>query len=86
MKKTDIDFKICTMTLLSVIVMTLINRFVYSGFSLSRRGVVSKYDFELWKEYWEWLTGKIICIVTALLIIVFAVECCLMIFKRRKKS
>ena len=84
MKNTPKGFKIITATLLAVIVITLLNRLFYHGFVMNKVGFMVKYDFEVWKQYWQWLPGKILCISNASLILLLIIESILMIYKGKK--
>lgn len=84
MKRSDTEFKICAATLFALVITIMVQRFVYSGFVWAKAGRCVYYDFGLWQAYWEWLPGKILCIINAILIIAFIAECCLMICKKGK--
>ena len=84
MKKSDTGLKIFSATLIALLITGLLHRFVYFAFSMERTGQVFRYNRELWKQYYEWLPGKILCIAIAILILALIVEAVYFIFCGRK--
>ena len=84
MKTSDVSFKILTATLISLIITGLLHRFVYSAFSMAKARQVFWYNLDLWKQYYEWLPGKILGIALAVLILALIVEAVYFIFSGRK--
>lgn len=83
--KASKGYKIVTATLLALIVTVLLHRLVYSGFAISRVGRRVWYDWDLWKQYWAWLPGKILCLALVLLAAALIIESAVMIFRGGKK-
>ena len=83
--KASKGYKIVTATLLALIVTVLLHRLVYSGFAISRVGRRVWYDWDLWKQYWAWLPGKILCLALVLLAAALIIESAVMIFRSGKK-
>ena len=86
MKKTDTGFKIFAATLGALLVTGLALRFTYSAFALIQTGQVYWYDWELWKHYFAYLPGKILCILLAVLIAALILEALCFIFCGNKKQ
>ena len=83
--KASKGYKIVTATLLTLIMTVLLHRLVYSGFAISRVGRSVWYDWDLWKQYWAWLPGKILCLALVLLAAALIIESAVMIFRGGKK-
>lgn len=83
--KASKGYKIVTATLLALIMTVLLHRLVYSGFAISRVGRRVWYDWDLWKQYWAWLPGKILCLALVLLVAALIIESAVMIFRGGKK-
>ena len=66
--------KVTGITLAALLAAILLNRFVYSAFVMSKLGYAVWYDLELWKQYWAFLPGKILCIVNIVLIASLIIE------------
>ena len=84
MKKSDTGLKIFSATLIALLITGLLHRFVYFAFSMEKTGQVFRYNWELWKQYYEWLPGKILGIALAVLILALIVEAVYFIFSGRK--
>ena len=80
MKIYNKSFKILTATLIALITAVVLHKLVYSTFCIVKAGQVFYYNWDLWKQYWAWLPGKIICIVLATLIILLLCESMYFIF------
>ena len=85
MKRLSFEYKILTATLTALLITGLLHRFAYSAFCMAKAGQVFWYSFELWKQYWEWLPGKILCIVLTVLIFALIGEAVYFIFCGKKK-
>ena len=85
MKTSDVSFKILTATLISLIITGLLHRFVYSAFSMAKARQVFWYNLDLWKQYYEWLPGKILCILKLSLIVLLIIEVIWMVGRGRKR-
>ena len=85
MKTSDLDFKILSATLMALLITGLLHRFAYFVLSMEKTGQVFRYNWELWKQYYEWLPGKILGIALAVLILALIVEAVYFIFSGRKK-
>jgi hypothetical protein len=85
MKTSDRGFKIFSVTLLALVISVLLNRFIYSAFSMTKAGQIFWYNRDLWKQYWAWLPGKILCITLVLLVLAVICEAVYFIFQRRNK-
>ena len=58
MKRSDLDFKILSATLMALLIAGVLHRFAYFAFNMEKTGQVFRYNWELWKQYYEWLPGK----------------------------
>ena len=85
MKRSDLGLKILSVTLMALLITGLLHRFTYSAFCMAKKGQVFWYNPDLWKQYYAYLPGKILCIVLAALILVLLIEAVYFIFRRRKK-
>ncbi len=85
MKKSDTGFKILTATLIALVIAGLIHRFTYSAFCMAKVGQVFWYNWDLWKQYYAWLPGKILCFVLAALILALIIEAAYFIFGGKRK-
>ena len=83
--KASKGYKIVTATLLALIVTVLLHRLVHSGFAISRVGRRVWYDWDLWKQYWAWWPGKILCIALAVLVFALIIEAVYFIFCGKRK-
>ena len=86
MKKSDTAFKILTATLIMLLITGVLHRFAYSAFSMAKAGQVFWYSWDLWKQYYAWLPGKILCIALAVLIFILIIEAFYFTFCGRKKD
>ena len=78
------DFRAVTAILLTLLVTTVLHKFVYSAFSLYQKGWIAWYSLEQWQQYWAWLPGKILCIANAaLILLLIAVSIFAIFFKGR---
>ena len=84
MKRSDWGFKILSATLMALLITGLLHRFTYSAFCMAKNGQVFWYNLDLWKQYYAWLPGKILCIALAALIFVLIGEALYFIFCGRK--
>ena len=84
LKKSDITFKIWSATLALLLLTGLIHRFTYTNFSLIKAGQVFWYNWDLWKQYFSWLPGKILCITFAVLVFSLIAESIFLIFRSKK--
>ncbi|MBO5721801.1 MAG: hypothetical protein J6S19_01685 [Lentisphaeria bacterium] len=84
MKKPH-GFKIVSATLIALIVAIVLHRFTYSAFSMAKTGQVFWYNWDLWKQYYAWIPGKILCIANLSLIILLIIESLWMICRNRVK-
>ena len=85
MKTSDWGFKILSVTLIALLITGLLHRFAYFAFSMEKTGQVFRYNWELWKQYYEWLPGKILCFALAALLLALIIEAVYFIFRRRKQ-
>ena len=83
--KAPAGFRLVSGTLLALSLMLLLHKIAYSAFVMHKNGYMVKYDWNVWKQYWTWIPGKIICIITAVLIILLLAECVCIICRRDKK-
>ena len=83
--KTPKGFKIVSATLIALIAAIVLQRLTYSAFCMAKAGQVFWYSWDLWKQYYAWLPGKILCFVLAALILALIIEAVYFIFRRRKK-
>ena len=83
--KVPAEFKIITATLLALLVTMLLQRFVYSAFVMMKLNRIVWYDIGIWKQYWTWLPGKILCIVNLTLIVLLIAEFLRFVWKGWKK-
>ena len=86
MKTSDLGLKILSVTLMALLITGLLHRFTYSAFCMAKKGQVFWYNPDLWKQYYAYLPGKILCIVLAALILVLLIEAVYFIFRRRKNK
>lgn len=86
MKKSDAGLKIFTATLFVLVITGMVNRFIYSAFVMSKEGVVYWYNWELWKQYFAWLPGKILCIALAVQIAALLIEAIYFIFRSKNNE
>lgn len=86
MKKSDTGFKVFAATLGALLVTGLVHRFTYSAFVMGKTGQMYWYDLELWKQYFAWLPGKVLCILFTLLIVALIIEALFFIFCGNKKQ
>ena len=85
MKKSDTAFKILTATLIMLLITGVLHRFAYSAFSMAKAGQVFWYSWDLWKQYYAWLPGKILCVALAVLIPALIGEAVYFIFCGKRK-
>lgn len=85
MKKQDKSFKIVTGTLILLIIAVAVNHYVYPAFSIAHTGMVYRYDLELWKRYFAWWPGKILCLTIAISAAALLIETLFLILYPRKK-
>ena len=85
MKKSDTAFKILTATLIMLLITGVLHRFAYSAFSMAKAGQVFWYSWDLWKQYYAWLPGKILCVALAVLIPALIGEAIYFIFCGKRK-
>ena len=85
MKKSDTAFKILTATLIMLSITGVLHRFAYSAFSMAKAGQVFWYSWDLWKQYYAWLPGKILCVALAVLIPALIGEAVYFIFCGKRK-
>ncbi len=78
-------YKIVTATLIALIAVIVLHRFSYSAFCMAKAGQVFWYSWDLWKQYYAWMPGKILCIALAVLVLALIIEAVYFIFRRRKK-
>ena len=86
MKTSGVSFKILSVTLIALLITGLLHRFAYFAFSMEKTGQVFRYNWELWKQYYEWLPGKILGIALAVLILALIVEAVYFIFSGRENE
>ena len=79
-------YKIVTATLIALIAVIVLHRFIYSAFCMAKAGQVFWYNWDLWKQYYVWLPGKILCIAWLVLIFALITESVFMIFPGKTKS
>lgn len=84
MKKSYTAFKILSATLIALLITGLLHRLAYFAFSMKKTGQVFRYNWDLWRQYYEWLPGKILGIVLAVLILALIVEAVYFIFCGKK--
>ena len=84
MKKSYTAFKILSATLIALLITGLLHRLAYFAFSMEKTGQVFRYNWDLWRQYYEWLPGKILGIALAVLILALIVEAVYFIFSGRK--
>ena len=84
MKKSSPGFKILSVTLIALLITGLLHRFAYPAFSMAKAGQVFWYNWDLWKQYYMWLPGKILCLALALLILALIGEAVYFIFYGKK--
>ena len=84
MKKSYTAFKILSATLIALLITGLLHRLAYFAFSMEKTGQVFRYNWDLWRQYYEWLPGKILGIALAVLILTLIVEAVYFIFSGRK--
>ena len=85
MKTSGVSFKILSVTLIALLITGLLHRFAYFAFSMGKTGQVFRYNWELWKQYYEWLPGKILCILKLSLIVLLIIEVIWMVGRGRKR-
>ena len=85
MKKSYTAFKILSATLIALLITGLLHRLAYFAFSMEKTGQIFRYNWDLWRQYYEWLPGKILCFALAALILALIIEAVYFIFRRRKK-
>ena len=85
MKKSYTAFKILSATLIALLITGLLHRLAYFAFSMEKTGQVFRYNWDLWKQYYEWLPGKILGIALAVLILALIVEAVYFIFCGKKR-
>ena len=85
MKTSDWGFKILSATLMALLITGLLHRFTYSAFCMAKKGQVFWYNPDLWKQYYAWLPGKILCIANLSLIFLLIIESLWMIYRSRVK-
>lgn len=78
-------YKIVTATLIALIAVIVLQRFIYSAFCMAKAGQVFWYNWDLWKQYYAWLPGRILCITLVLLVLAVICEAVYFIFQRRNK-
>ena len=78
-------YKIVTATLIALIAVVVLQRFSYSAFCMAKAGQVFWYSWDLWKQYWAWWPGKILCLALVLLAAALIIESAVMIFRGGKK-
>jgi hypothetical protein len=86
MKRSDLGFKILSVTLIALLILVVLNRFVHSTFSMVKAGQVFRYKWDLWRQYWEWLPGKVLCISFVLVTIILLIEAVYFIFFKKTKK
>ena len=85
MKRSDLGLKILSVTLMALLITGLLHRFTYSAFCMAKKGQVFWYNPDLWKQYYAFLPGKILCFALAVLSLALIIEAVYFIFRRRKK-
>lgn len=83
--KTPKGFKIVSATLIALIAAIVLQRLTYSAFCMAKAGQVFWYSWDLWKQYYAWLPGKILCIANLSLIFLLIIESLWMIYRSRVK-
>ena len=83
--KNPREFKIITATLIALIIAILLHRVVYSAFVMHKLGYIVKYNIEMWKQYYAWLPGKILCTLNLSLIVLLIIEVIWMVGRGRKR-
>ena len=78
-------YKIVTATLIALIAVVVLQRFSYSAFCMAKAGQVFWYSWDLWKQYWAWWPGKILCIALAVLVFALIIEAVYFIFRGKRK-
>ena len=84
MKKSYTAFKILSATLIALLITGLLHRLAYFAFSMEKTGQIFRYNWDLWRQYYEWLPGKILGIALAVLILALIVEAVYFIFCGKK--
>ena len=84
MTKSYTAFKILSATLIALLITGLLHRLAYFAFSMEKTGQVFRYNWDLWRQYYEWLPGKILGIALAVLILALIVEAVYFIFCGKK--
>ena len=85
MQTSGVSFKILSATLMALLITGLLHRFTYSAFCMAKMGQVFWYNPDLWKQYYAYLPGKILCFALAALILALIIEAVYFIFRRKKK-
>lgn len=78
-------YKIVTATLIALIAVIVLHRFSYSAFCMAKAGQVFWYSWDLWKQYYAWMPGKILCIALAVLVLALIIEAVYFIFCGKRK-
>ena len=78
-------YKIVTATLIALIAVIVLQRFSYSAFCMAKAGQVFWYNWDLWKQYYAWMPGKILCIALAVLVLALIIEAVYFIFCGKRK-
>ena len=78
-------YKIVTATLIALIAVIVLHRFSYSAFCMAKAGQVFWYSWDLWKQYYAWMPGKILCIALAALVLALIIEAVYFIFCGKRK-
>ena len=78
-------YKIVTATLIALIAVIVLHRFSYSAFCMAKAGQVFWYSWDLWKQYYAWMPGKILCIALAALVFALIIEAVYFIFCGKRK-
>ena len=78
-------YKIVTATLIALIAVIVLHRFIYSAFCMAKAGQVFWYSWDLWKQYYAWMPGKILCIALAVLVLALIIEAVYFIFCGKRK-
>ena len=73
-------YKIVTATLIALIAVIVLQRFIYSAFCMAKAGQVFWYSWDWWKQYYAWLPGEILCIALAVLVFALIIEAVYFIF------
>ena len=83
--KRPYGYKIVTATLIALIAVIVLQRFIYSAFCMAKAGQVFWYSWDLWKQYYAWMPGKILCIALAVLVLALIIEAVYFIFRGKRK-